>query len=132
MKIESRIGKIQTGNERVYHHLADFSRLGEYVKDQKVSDFKSDTDSCSFKVDNMGYFGMRIIEREPYKLIKIVSDEQMPFGFTLWIQLKEVDALDIRVKVTLEAQLNQLMALMAKGPLTKFVESLVDKLETLK
>jgi len=132
MDIESRIGKIVADQERVYNLIADFSNLGMYVPQDKVSAFKSDADSCSFQIEKMGNFGMRIIEREPYKLVKIANDENVPFQFKMWIQLKEVNAQDTRVKVTLKADLNPMLKMVAKKPLTTFVDTLVDRLEQIR
>lgn len=131
-KFESRVGKILANQERVYQLIADFSNLQGMIPADKVKDFTSDTDSCSFTVDKLGKFGMHIIEREPNKQIKVASDPTVPFKFNLWIQLKEVDESDTRVKVTLKANLNPIMKMAAKKPLTEFVEMLVSRLETIK
>ena len=132
MDIESRVGKIQANQTKVYELLADFNNLGNYVPHDKVADFTSTTDSCSFTIDKIGKFGMRIIEREPSKLVKIANDENVPFKFNLWIQLKELGELDTRVKVTLKADLNPMLKMVAKKPLTTFVDTLVDRLEQIK
>lgn len=132
MEIVSRIGKIQANQEKVYTLLADFSNLGNYVPNDQVQDFTSDVDSCSFTVDKIGKFGMRIIEREPTKLVKIANDDNVPFKFNMWIQLKNVSEFDTRVKVTLRADLNPMLKMMAKKPLTQFVDSLVDRLEQIR
>ena len=132
MEITSRIGKIQTNQEKVYSLVSDFTNLGNFVPNDKVEDFISDIDSCSFKIEKIGKFGMRIIEREPSKLVKIANDENVPFQFKMWIQLKKVSDLDTRVKVTLKADLNPMLKMVAKKPLTTFVDTLVDRLEQIK
>lgn len=132
MEIVSRIGKIQASQEKAYLLLSDFSNLGSYVPNDQVQDFTSDTDSCSFKVDKIGQFGMRIIEREPSKLVKIANDENVPFKFNMWIQLKDVSDIDTRVKITLKADLNPMLKMMAKKPLTQFINTLVDRIEQIR
>lgn len=132
MHIESRIGKIEAPDEHIFKLLSDFNRLSNYVPDQKVSNFTCNTDSCSFEVEKMGHFGMQIIERQPNKLVKITGDDKMPFKFNLWIQLKQVADYDTRVKVTLKADLNPVLKMVAKKPLTTFVDTLVDKLEQIR
>jgi carbon monoxide dehydrogenase subunit G len=132
MEIESRIGKVLANQERIYLLLSDFSNLGSFVPHDQVSDFKSDADSCNFTVANVGKFGMRIIEREASKLVKITNDESVPFQFFMWIQIKEVSENDSRVKITLKAELNPMLKMVAKKPLTKFVEALIDKIETIR
>jgi len=131
LEIVSRIGKIKSNNEKLYQLLSDFTNLGNYIPKDKVADFKSDKDSCSFTLDKMGNFAMRIIEREPHKLIKICNGENISFEFNMWIQLKQVKENDIRVKVTLKAKLNPMIKSVAKKPLTTFINTLVDKLETI-
>lgn len=132
MKIESRIGKIQAGEEHVFSLISDFNNLQNFAIPDNVKDFNADVDSCSFVVKGMGNFAMKIIEREEFKLVKIANDEGMPFKFNLWIQLKNVDKADVRVKVTLEAELNAMLKVVAKKPLTQFVSTLVDKLESIR
>ena len=132
MEITSRIGKIQTSQDKVYTLVSDFTNLGNFIPNDKVEDFVSDTDSCSFKIEKIGKFGMRIIEREPSKLVKIANDENVPFQFKMWIQLKMVSDSDTRVKVTLKADLNPMLKMVAKKPLTTFVDTLVDRLEQIK
>lgn len=130
-KIESRVGKITASEERVFTLISDFSNLGSMIPADQVKDFTSDVDSCSFTIDKVGKFGMRIIEREPFSVVKVASDETVPFKFNLWIQLKKVSDIDTRVKVTLKAELNAMMKMVAKKPLTNFVEMLVNRLETI-
>lgn len=132
MEIVSRVGKVSATEERIYSLLSDFSNLGSFVPPDQVSDFTSDVDSCSFTVSNVGKFGMRIIEREPSKLVKIVNDESVPFQFFMWIQIKQAAENDSRVKITLRADLNPMLKMVAKKPLTKFVEALIDKIETIR
>lgn len=132
MKIESRIGKIQANEQRVFELISDFNNLKNFALPENIKDFQADTDNCSFAVDGMGNFAMQIIERDPYKLVKIASGEGMMFSFNLWIQLKSVAENDVRVKVTLKAELNAMLKMMAKKPLTKFVDTLVDRLESIR
>jgi hypothetical protein len=82
-------------------------------------------------VEGIGQAGLRIIEKDPPKLIKISSDEQTSFDFLLWIQLKEVAMDDTRIKITTEVKLNPMMAAMVKKPLKQFVDTLVEQAEKL-
>lgn len=132
MEIVSRIGKINTNSERAFTLISDFNNLQSFALPDGVKDFTYDTDSCSFTVDKMGTFAMRIIEREPYKLVKINGGEGMPFTFNLWVQLKEINENDTRVKITLKAKINMMLKPMVKKPLTQFVETLVTRLETIR
>ena len=133
MRIESRIGHIYATPDRVYTLISDFSRINSTMLPQndKIKDVEATPDSCTFTIDKAGQFGMRIIEREPGKLLKIESAES-PLQFTMWIQLKEFNNTESAVKVTLDADVNALMSVMVKKPLTEFVESLVSKMEMIR
>jgi hypothetical protein len=130
-KIESRIGVIREPEEKIYNFLADFNNFKDLLPEDRISGFESTEDSCSFTVEGMGRLGMKTIEKEPHQLIKIGSDEQSPIEFTLWIQLKQLEPGDSRMKITVEPKLNPMMAGMVKKPLKTFVDSLVERAEQI-
>lgn len=130
LKHESRVGKLNAPAATIYYTISDFSRLENITPpDGKIEVVMADSDSCRFSLGKNGEFGMRIIERKENDTVKIANDETVPFTFYLWIQLKEVAEGDTRVRVTLHAELNPMLKMVAKKPLTQFVDSLVDKLE---
>jgi len=129
MKLESRIGKVIYSDEEVYNFLTDFNNFKNLIPEDKVSNWKSDENSCSFTVSPIGETGIKIIEKEPYKLIKLSSLENDKFNFIFWVQLKNVSEKDTRIKLTLEADLNPMIQMMAKKPLQEFLDKLIDQLE---
>ena len=129
-KIESKTGKIKHNDERIFNFLSDFNNFEQIVPKDKVSDWSSTGDSCSFKVVGIGSAGMKIIEKEANKLIKITSEGESPVSFSLWIQLKKIDDWDTRIKITVEPQINPVMLGMVKKPLKSFVDSLIDQVES--
>ncbi len=130
-KIESRIGKLNYKDEVIYKFLSDFNNFENIVPKDKVSDWQSDTDSCSFKVEGIGSTGMKISEKEPFKLIRIRSQENTPVNFNMWIQLKMINESDTRVKITVEPKVNAFMMPMVKSPLKKFADILIERLEEM-
>lgn len=116
----------------VYLKLSDWNNLSQVeslLPADKVQDFCYDADACSFNVQAMGVgrIALRIIEREPFKTIKIAS-ESSPVAFTLWIQIKEKDADSCYIKLTLRADI----PFMLKGMISKPLQEGMDKIaETL-
>lgn len=129
--IESRIGKINSSEEKIYNLLSKFDNFNNFIPQDKVNNYVATEDTCNFTIDKIGDFGMRIIERQPFSLIKIMNDGKGPFNFNFWIQLKKVAENDTRVKLTIKAELNAMLKMVAKKPLTNFVNTLVDKLEEM-
>lgn len=132
MKLESKIGKIDQKDETVYNFLSDFNNFKNIIPADKVKNFSSTSDSCSFTIDMIGETGFRIIEKEPFKLIKLSSLEKSKFDFKLWIQLKDLENKTTAVRLTMEVELNPMLEMMAKKPLQNFLDTLVEKISELK
>jgi len=133
MKIESKIGKSVYSDEQIYRFASNFHNFKDLLPADKVSGWEASEDKCSFQVDPLGRTGLMIIEKQAYKLIKMVSDPEFSsYQFTIWIQLKSVSPTDTRVKITVEPQVNRMMMPMIKGPLKKFADGLIDKIEEFK
>lgn len=130
-RIESRIGVVKQPAEKIFNFISNFNNFRQLIPDDKVRDFESSTDACRFKVEGIGQAGLRIIGKEPYKLIKISSDEETSFDLLLWIQIKEIAPGDSRMKITTQVQLNPMMAAMVRKPLKDFVNTLIDQAETI-
>jgi hypothetical protein len=115
----SNIQKIPYDANRVYTKLSDLKNL-EKIQDlltkENIKDFSFDSDSCSFQADKIGRIALRIIEREPGKTVKLIS-EQSPVPFTCWIQLNEVATNDTRLKLTIRADIPFMFKKMISKPL---------------
>jgi carbon monoxide dehydrogenase subunit G len=128
-KIESKIGKIPHDSEKIYTFISDFNNFKNFVPADKVESFESTQDSCRFSLPGMGQAGLEITEKQPNKLIKVISDASSPIKLTLWIQIKETDPENSAVKVTVEPEVNQMMMMMVKKPLKNFADKLIDQME---
>jgi len=130
VKIESKIGSSAFPANIIYDFISDFNHFRNFIPIDKISDWKADTDTCSFNMSMLGNIALKITEKDPGKLIKITSDPaKSSYNFTLWIQIKEIAADESRIKLTIEPQLSKVMLSMAKTPLKNFIDSLVDEIE---
>jgi len=127
--IESRIGKIEEKEETVFQFLSNFRNFENLVPQDKISGWEATEDSCRFTISGIGEVGLKIVDKKPHKVIKYSGDNLATVDFHLWIQLKQVDERDTRVKITFKAELNPMLNTLAKKPLQEFVNILVDKLE---
>jgi carbon monoxide dehydrogenase subunit G len=129
MKIESRIGKVEEGDEKIFQFLSSFKNFEDLIPQNRVNNWEATEDSCRFSIDGIGEVGLKIVDKEPNKVIKYSGDNLAKVGFNFWIQLKQVSNLDTRVKITFKADLNPMLNMVAKKPLQEFVEILVERLE---
>nr|MBD3621689.1 SRPBCC family protein [Sunxiuqinia sp.] len=142
-KYTSDIKFIDHNEEIVFNHLSNFEHLSQYINDgllQKVSqkvpqinitNFESDQDSCRFSVGGMGQSEIRIIDREPFKTIKLQSSGSLPVEFTFWIQLMPVNANQTKMKLTLHAEMGMMIKMMAGNKLEEGINQLADMLTRL-
>lgn len=126
---ESDVKTISSGEEVVFGILSDLTNLNK-IKDNpalqdKVKDLAFDKDSCSFTVDMIGKVGFSIIEREPFKTIKFESTGA-PVAVNVWIQLKQVDENDTRMKLTLKADLPMMIKMMVDKKLKEGINVIAD------
>ncbi len=128
-RIESRIGKVNYQDEKIYSFISEFSNFTKLIPYERVESWEADADTCSFSIAGIGKAGLRIIEREPHKLIKIKADEKTPIGLTMWVQLKKIAENDTRVKITLDPAVNPIMMSMFKKHLQNFVDELINQIE---
>ena len=129
MKLESKIGNIKQGDEKIYNFLIDFDNLKNLAPADKVQNWQSDNESCRFTVSPIGEVGVKILDREPFKLIKLTGIDNTKYTFYFWIQIKQIAESDSRIKLTMEVELNQMMQMMVKKPLQEFLNKVIDQLE---
>lgn len=110
----------------VYAILSDFSLFTPALAD-KVEGWQATPDTCTFKVKGMTV-SLRIIEREPNKLVKLTGDEGSPFDFTLWMQLMETAPADTRMRLVLHVKLNMMMKMMIGGKLQDGIDQIADQI----
>lgn len=117
---ESEIKTISSGEEMVFALVSDLNNLQLLKEDarvqEKLSDLTFDTDSCSFTVDMLGKIGFRIVEREPFKTVKMELYD-VPMQMNFWIQLKQVADNDTKMKLTLKAEFPMMIKMMVDSKL---------------
>ncbi len=125
-QFESPIKKSSSSAEKIFSFLSDFDHFGELIPKDKVKDWQSNGETCRFTVDPIGEIGLRIVEKEESKTVKYTADGKTPFNFFLWVQLKEVAETDTRIKLTIKADMNPMIKMVASKPVKKFLDMLSD------
>ncbi|MDR2086256.1 MAG: SRPBCC family protein [Dysgonamonadaceae bacterium] len=129
----SEIKTIPFSQEKVYDVLSNMSNLEKIqnrIPEDKITNFSFDTDSCSFSVNPVGKVRFSIVERDPPKTIKLTAD-QSPVAITMWIQLKESQENETKMKLTVQADLNPFLKPMLSKPLQDGINKVADVLATI-
>ncbi len=142
-KYISDVKEINHNEQVVYNYLSNFENLSTYLNSGlidtitekipqiKITDFSSDKDSCKFNITGLGVAEIKIVNREPFKTIKVESSGQLPLSFTFWIQLLPVDNFTTKMRLTLHAEMSMMIKMMADSKLEEGINKLADTLSNL-
>ena len=130
---ESSVKVIPYSKERVYEKLSNLSNL-EAVKDRlpdnKIQDLIVDSDSISFSVSPIGQLTLEVVEREPYKCVKLATTKS-PLPFTMWIQIVETAVDGCKIRIVMGVDVNPFMKGMIQKPLQEGLEKMVEMLSMI-
>ena len=127
LHLESDIKTLHTTQEKAYDFMADFSNLSDLARREDISNWQAVPESCSFEVRHAGLVSLHFVDKQPHKTLK-TEGETNGIGFNLWIQLKQDQQQQTRMKVTVKANIPAMMQGMAKKPLQSFLDMLADNL----
>lgn len=142
-KYVSEVKIIAAPHGKVYERLSDLENIAELfdpdrleemkkhypnVPDLKLDNFRATSDECSFSIKPVGKVGVRIIEREPSKLIKLSGSQSVPFQFNCWIQLLPYQEAKCKMKITLHAELNTMIKVLVDKHLKEGINRIAEAL----
>jgi carbon monoxide dehydrogenase subunit G len=130
-KFESRVGKINASDEHVFAFLTDFNNFRQFIPSGKIENFEASRDHCKFSIPGMGNIGFRIVEKDPFKTVKISGEGMANQQFFFWIQLKQIATAETHIKLTIKADLNPMVKMMVSKPLQNFLDKLVEAIEKI-
>lgn len=130
-KYESKIGQIPYNQELVYQvlsNLENLKRFSEAIPKDKVKELHITAESVRIQVDGIAQkFAIKIVEKEEYKTIKF-GIENIPMDVNMWIQLKQVDEQDTRIKLTIKADIPVMFQMMFEKKLQQGIDQTIDML----
>ncbi len=127
-KYESKIKAVSGNAENIYARLSNFSSLGSAMPSGIVNDWQATETECKFTIDKIGRVGLQIEDRTPNSMIKYGHDGTLPFDLNLWVQIKQVSEGESRLKVTLRADLNPMIKLVAGSKMQELVDKMADSM----
>jgi hypothetical protein len=128
-KIESRTAKIMASDEKVFQLFSDLTNFESYIPKDKVNLINTSQESCEFELKGIGKFGLKITEKDPFKLVKISSFGETPLNFLLCINIKHLEENSCFLQLNIETDVNPFLMTMIKSPLQTLVETIIDQME---
>jgi hypothetical protein len=129
-EIKSPQTKIESPVSSVYAFLSNFNNFSNLMPEQ-VTNWKATDESCSFTIQGMGDFGLKISERIADKLIVIIPDvgKPIPFTFKLICELSPLPEDKTDALIRIETEMPPMIAMMAGRPLQNLVNILAQRLQ---
>jgi uncharacterized membrane protein len=135
IKYESKIGQINANASNVFAVLSNLENLQQFVNlipQDKIKEIEITRDTVRFKVDGLGpKVSIGIVEKEPDKMIKFGADN-LPIALNAWIQLKQMDEMDTRMRITIKTDMPVMFRMMLDKKLQVGLDQAVDILCNIK
>ena len=88
--VESKTGTICANEEVIYNFLTDFTNFDSLIPADKVENWESTRDSCSFTIKEAGHITINMIEKTPFNYIKISPAGKIPFIFNIYLKIFKI------------------------------------------
>lgn len=129
---ESRPGKLTCTAEEVFNFVTDIRNFKRFIPQGTINNWQSERESCSFSVSMLGTVNIRLSEKEMYKKVVFAGDALKKNDFSLVLNISDNGNKPAEVKVSLKADLNPMMKMMATKPIGQFLEMLINEMKSFK
>ncbi|MEH6659371.1 orotate phosphoribosyltransferase [Leeuwenhoekiella marinoflava] len=130
MYIESPKKTINKSPETIFNFLVDVNNYKQLMPDS-ISKFEILSDKrFLFALKGMPDIVLELKNSVPYnKVVLGAASDKLPF--TLTANIKELTEDSSEAYFEFEGEFNAMMAMMIKGPITKFIQTLTENLQTI-
>lgn len=125
MNIEGNKVTINKSKSEVITFLTKMENFEQLMPENTKFEVLSD-DVFLFGLKGMPEIKLRLKEQTEDKVTLGAASDKLPF--TLVANLNEIDASTTETQLSFTGEFNAMMAMMVKGPITKFVAQLSEKL----
>jgi hypothetical protein len=120
--------EITANPEQLTAFLGDMNNF-RFIMPEQIEDWQSDEDSCSFFIKNLGKLGMKKPAFIESDRMQFSSSETSKVKFTLIFHFKNSSSGNLEISFELLSEMNSFVEMMAKRPLTNFVNILTTNLK---
>lgn len=130
MNLQSKTVTVNKSQEALFNFLKDVQNF-EKIMPENISKFETlREDAFVFALKGMPEIALEIKEETPAsKLVLGAMSDKIPF--TLTGNIETISDEKSNITLDFSGDFNPMMAMMVKGPLTKFLATLSDNLEQL-
>jgi carbon monoxide dehydrogenase subunit G len=128
--IESKHVVIGKAAQDLYTFLQDMNNFQQLLPQDRISEWKSDGSSCSFKVQGAATIGLQLDGGTEPNLVKMKATERSPFPFSLEVHLNEQDGTTEAWQV-FNGDINPFIKMMVEKPLKNLFDHIADRMKAI-
>ena len=129
--IQSNTLETKSAVKDLYNYLTDFNNFKLLLPEDKVEDFKSTVNDCSFNIRGITHLKISIKEKTPFNTIKYQSEGLAKMNFELEVSLTGENDKPGQCHLLLISDMNAFLRAFAEKPLTQLVNTMAKKLSEL-
>jgi hypothetical protein len=126
---ESRSGKLTCNAEEAFNFVTDLRNFERFIPEGTINNWQSEKDFCSFSVPMVGTVNIRLSENDKFTRVVYKGDALKKNDFSLMLHIDDKGKYPAEVKVSLNADLNPMMKMIAAKPIVQFLEILINEME---
>ncbi|PID93674.1 MAG: hypothetical protein CSA95_07125 [Bacteroidetes bacterium] len=115
--------------EAIYHFLSDFNNFKNLIPADRVKNYESTRETCSFSIENMPVFHLKMGDNIPVSKVVMIPQDSQGISFTLTTHITPEASSRSIIKIALYAELNSFLKMVASKPLQAFVNNLAKQLK---
>ncbi len=125
--IESKKVTIAKPAKELYAFLSDMNNFEQLLPQGRISEWKSDGVSCSFKVQGAATIGLALNGGDEPTLLKMKATDRSPFPFSLDVHLQETDGVTTAWQL-FNGDINPFIKMMVEKPLKNLFDHIADRM----
>lgn len=129
-RIESKHVEIAKPAQELYAFLQDMNNFHQLLPQERISDWKSDGTSCSFKVQGAATIGLQLDGGTAPNHVRLKATERSPFPFTLDVHLDQQNGVT-KAYQEFNADLNPFIKMMVEKPLQNLFDHIADRMKAI-
>ena len=129
---ESRSGKLSCTAEEIFNFVTDIRNFEQFIPPETIKNWQAEKESACLNVPMIGTVSFRLAEKEKYTKVVYSGDALNKNDFSLVLHISDNNNNSAEVKISLNADLNPVMKMMAAKPIRQFMEKLVNEMEVFR
>lgn len=127
MNLESPKVTVQKTSQEIFDFLSKVENF-EDIMPENIDKFETSDDSFKFALKGMPEIRLKMQEQDAPKRIVLGSTSDK-FPFTLTADIENDTDTSSNVQLKFDGKFNPMVAMMVKGPLQKFINTLIGNIE---